>query len=74
MLRVVHVEEEERVEEQLMRIVDAAEATKLSRSKIYELIARGELESVVIGRARRIPVEALKEYVARLRASQGGSV
>lgn len=46
----------------------AAERLDLGRTKIFELIATGELESVKIGRARRIPEEALVAYVARLRA------
>lgn len=44
----------------------AAETLGLSRTKIFSLIKSGELRSVKIGRARRIPTEALEEYVARL--------
>ena len=44
----------------------AAEALKLSRTKIFSLIKSGELRSVKIGRARRIPTEAIEEYVTRL--------
>jgi excisionase family DNA binding protein len=38
----------------------------LGRTKVYELIAAGELRTVKIGRRRFIPVEAVREYVARL--------
>jgi excisionase family DNA binding protein len=38
----------------------------LGRTKIYELIASGELRTVKIGRRRFIPVTAVQEYVARL--------
>jgi excisionase family DNA binding protein len=46
---------------------EGARALGLSRSRIFVLLSRGEIESVQIGRARRIPAEALEQYVARLR-------
>jgi len=45
----------------------AAERLDIGRTKVFELIATGELESVRIGRARRIPLAALEAYVDRLR-------
>lgn len=48
----------------------AAERLEIGRTKVFELIAAGELESVKIGRARRIPAVALAAYVDRLRAAQ----
>ncbi|OPG03077.1 transcriptional regulator [Streptomyces sp. GKU 895] len=36
------------------------------------LIRSGELRSVKIGRARRVPADALQEYVQRLDAEQNG--
>lgn len=47
----------------------AAAALGIGRSKIFEIIAAGELETVQIGRSRRIPAAALDDYVARLRGS-----
>ena len=43
-------------------------ATKIAtgRTTIYALMATGELQSVKIGRSRRIPAAALEEYVAKL--------
>ncbi len=38
----------------------------LGRTKVYELIASGDLRTVKIGRRRFIPVTAVQEYVARL--------
>lgn len=35
----------------------------LGRSKVYELIASGELPSLSIGTARRIPVAALQDWI-----------
>ncbi|WP_035931936.1 MULTISPECIES: helix-turn-helix domain-containing protein [Pseudofrankia] len=50
---------------------EAAELLGLGRSTVYELLASGELESICIGRARRIPRDALDSYVARLRGLGG---
>ena len=52
---------------------EAAEALRVSRTRIYELIRGGQLESVKSGRNRRIPAEALDEYVARLRDEAGAA-
>jgi excisionase family DNA binding protein len=35
----------------------------ISRTKVYELLRNGELESLRIGTSRRIPAAALAEYV-----------
>jgi len=45
---------------------DAAAKLATGRTTIYALIASGELESVKIGRSRRIPADALETYVGRL--------
>ena len=51
----------------LYRINEAAEVSSISRSRLYELIANGELESVKLGSTRLIPHDALEAFVARLR-------
>jgi excisionase family DNA binding protein len=51
---------------------ESAQRASVGRTTIYALIASGELESVRIGRSRRVPAQALEEYVARLR--NGGNV
>jgi excisionase family DNA binding protein len=48
----------------------AAAELGVGRTKVYELIAAGELESITIGRARRIPADSIRAYVERLRAAQ----
>jgi excisionase family DNA binding protein len=48
---------------QLLTIVDAARLLGISRSKLYELLADGELPSVRIGRTRRISTSDLEEFV-----------
>ena len=54
----------------LLTPAEAAELLGLGRSTVYELLASGDLESVCIGRARRIPHDALLAYVGRLRGTQ----
>ena len=46
----------------------------ICRTKIYELLRRGDLESVQIGASRRIPSAALSDYVQRLREASSGAV
>ena len=53
-------------EKLLLTAEEAAEALSLGRTKVYELLAKGELRSVRIGGCRRIPDSALREFVDRL--------
>jgi len=46
---------------------EAAKALSISRSKLYELLATGSLESVRIGTSRRISTLALDEFVESCR-------
>jgi excisionase family DNA binding protein len=48
---------------------DGAELLDIGRSQMFELISRGEIESVKIGRLRKIPREALTAYIEGLRAA-----
>jgi excisionase family DNA binding protein len=50
----------------LFRVRDAARILAVSPSKAWELIARGEIESVKIDGARRVTRDALEAYVAGL--------
>jgi excisionase family DNA binding protein len=50
----------------LLRVEEAAEWLGLGRTKAYELVYRGMLPSVTIGRSRRVPVAALQDFVDRL--------
>jgi excisionase family DNA binding protein len=47
-----------------------AEMLSCSRSTVYELIAAGELMSLKIGRSRRVPADAARQYVERLMAEK----
>jgi excisionase family DNA binding protein len=51
----------------LLRVPEVAERLSMSRSAVYELLGRGLLESVHIGRCRRVPTQALDSFVAALR-------
>lgn len=47
----------------LLRPSEAFKAMSIGRSTGYAMIASGELPSVRIGRAVRVPVDALKQWV-----------
>ena len=45
---------------------EAGRRLSVGRTTIYELMASGELQSVSIGRCRRVPVKSLSSFVNRL--------
>jgi len=51
----------------LLTPTEAAAALGIGRSKVYELMQTGQLESVRIGACRRIPAAELEALVVRLR-------
>ncbi len=53
----------------LLRPEEVAEYLNIGRSKVYELMRAGTLESVRIGACRRVPRAAVDEYVESLRSS-----
>ncbi|KLL09987.1 MULTISPECIES: helix-turn-helix domain-containing protein [Protofrankia] len=55
----------------LLTAAEAAAVLGVGRSTVYELMAAGQIESVRIGRSRRIPRVALVAYVDRLRGAPG---
>jgi excisionase family DNA binding protein len=55
----------------ILTVEEAAEALGVGRTTMYGLLAAGMVESVRIGRLRRIPVDALTSYVDGLRANGG---
>ena len=54
------------MERLLLTAEEVAEALHIGRSRVYMLIASKELASVKIGSLRRIPVDAVREFAARL--------
>ncbi|MBQ1118583.1 excisionase family DNA-binding protein [Streptomyces sp. B15] len=53
----------------LLSVEEAARRLGIGRTVCYRLISSGELESVTVGRLRRVPADAVPEYVARLRTT-----
>ena len=51
-----------------MTIPDAGRRLGVGRTTMYELIGAGEVEVVHIGRAARIPMDSIDDYVGRLRS------
>ncbi len=54
----------------LYTVEEAADVLRIGRSKLFDLIRCNELESVKIGRLRRVPEDAVREYLRRLRAQR----
>ncbi len=52
----------------LLTAKEAADALAIGRSKV--LVMSGELESMRIGGSRRVPVEALRNFVNELRRGE----
>ncbi|WP_432108426.1 helix-turn-helix domain-containing protein [Streptomyces sp. AA1529] len=50
-----------------LTVAEAARRIGISRTKMYEYVATGEIPSVKIGRLRRIPAEVVPEFLARRR-------
>ena len=55
----------------LLRPEEAAAVLGLGRSTIYELLRAGELPSVHVGRATRIPAQAIQRWIEQ-RCSENG--
>lgn len=47
--------------------LDVSDILKIGRTKVFALLKSGELQSVLIGRSRRILPEQLDEYIEKLR-------
>jgi len=50
-----------------VRVNDAANMIGVGRTKLYELIAKGEVEAVKLGKATRITTASLNDLVRRRR-------
>ncbi len=49
----------------LLTVQELAERLAVSRSKAYELLYKGEIQSLTIGRTRRVSPVALAEFISR---------
>ncbi len=57
----------------VLTVEQAAERLGIGRTLMYSLVSSGAVESVTIGRLRRIPTDALALYVDSLRSAEGGA-
>lgn len=48
-----------------VRIAAAVKLTGIGRSKLYELIAEGEIEIIKVGAMTLIPIRSLKDFLDR---------
>jgi excisionase family DNA binding protein len=51
----------------LLTVEEAARRLRIGRTTCFKLVLAGEIESVTVGRLRRVPAEALPAYVTQLR-------
>ena len=49
----------------LLKVNEVADRLGVSRNKVYELLYKGEIRSLAIGRTRRISSDALAEFISR---------
>lgn len=56
------------MERVLLTAEEVAESLKIGRCKVYDLIRTGELQSIKIGRLRRIPVDSVHAFAQRMAA------
>ena len=54
------------MEAMLLKVPEVVACLGISRAKVYELMASGELPSVRVGGSRRIRAEDLETFVASL--------
>jgi excisionase family DNA binding protein len=51
----------------LLTVDEAAHRLGIGRSHAYVYVLKGDLPSIKIGRSRRVPVQALREFIERMR-------
>jgi excisionase family DNA binding protein len=54
------------VDKLLYTVAEVMSMTGLGKWKVYDLIRDGTLRSVKIGACRRVPADALREFIAAL--------
>ncbi len=54
----------------MLSVEAAAEQLSISRTRMYGLIKAGAIETVKLGRLRRVPADALTTYVHHLTTEQ----
>lgn len=54
----------------LFTVEQVAQILGIGRSTVFQLIKSEQIESIRLGRSRRIPVDAMQNYVDELRAER----
>ena len=49
---------------------EAENSRSMSRSKVYDLVLSGQIESIKVGRSRRVLVAGIDDFINRLRTEQ----
>lgn len=57
-------------EHTLLTVEEAAERLHIGRTRMFALLKSGEIESVTIGRSRRIHPDAIEAYAHRLQSNE----
>jgi excisionase family DNA binding protein len=57
----------------LLKVPQAATLMGLGERTVWRMVADGTIESIKIGRSRRIPRQAVAEYIAAIRAASGST-
>lgn len=55
------------MEQQLLTVPEVMAVLRLGRCTVYDLIRSGRLESIKVGRSRRVPADAVNALVCHLR-------
>ena len=58
------------IERVLLTVEEAAERLNIGRTRMFDLVKSGDLESVQIGRLRRIHLDALERFARHLQQEQ----
>lgn len=58
----------------VLTVEEAAQRLKIGRTRMFRLVADGAIESVLIGRLRRIPVKAIHRYVEGLMSNHSSQI
>jgi excisionase family DNA binding protein len=53
------------MDKKLVTVAEAALLMGISRALLYQKVMSGEIRSIKIGRARRIPVSVIDEWIAK---------
>ena len=54
----------------LLTVEEAARRLRIGRTLCYRFVSSGELESITVGHLRRVPADAVPEFVTRRRKTQ----